>query len=410
MTWLAARPRLRGASAQRELCAALVLALGGACSRPLALDWKQDLQAASASTPLVTEGFIAVGHEHGVSLLEPDGEPRCTFDAHGEVIGRPASNGTLVYFGSTNYHLYAIDLACQQVWQLAARDRIKCDTLYDAGLVFTASYDGHVYALEESSGAVRWMFPPPPPKLADVLAALAAEVDQEEVAPKTSKGKGQSDPPTSPGTTASASVPEVGDFSYSSPVIAGGVIYIGNLDGFVYALDARSGALRWRFATAGAVTSTPLVAKGSLYVGSHDGYLYALELPSAADAQPAVRWKHPTGDWINSSARLADGVIYVGSNDRHVYALDAASGQQRWQFATKGPAIAIPTLYEDLVFAAGGSGDGTIYALERVSGALFWQDKTGGKIESDPVIVGRRLYVTSADQFLYAYEIRATKR
>ncbi len=63
----------------------------------------------------------------------------------------------------------------------------------------------------------------------------------------------------------------------SSIGLAGGVIYFGCDDGFVYALDAKSGEERWKFKTDGPVASSPWLEDGALYVGSEDGFIYALE-------------------------------------------------------------------------------------------------------------------------------------
>jgi len=48
----------------------------------------------------------------------------------------------------------------------------------------------------------------------------------------------------------------------SSPVMANGVVYVGSYDGNVYALNARTGALLWKYTTGGAVESSPAVANG----------------------------------------------------------------------------------------------------------------------------------------------------
>lgn len=108
----------------------------------------------------------------------------------------------------------------------------------------------------------------------------------------------------------------------------------------------RSPALRWRYATGGAVRSSPAVAAdGTVYVGSDDGYLYAL------NPNGRLRWRYHTGAAVESSPAIAlDGTVYVGSNDNYVYALNP-SGSLKWRFFTIGmvhssPAIAV---------------DGTIY-------------------------------------------------
>ena len=64
-----------------------------------------------------------------------------------------------------------------------------------------------------------------------------------------------------------------------SPVEQGGLVYVGSRDFSLYALEAASGKLAWRFATGGPIDdSSPVVAGGMVYVGSLDGRVYALPL------------------------------------------------------------------------------------------------------------------------------------
>ncbi len=60
-------------------------------------------------------------------------------------------------------------------------------------------------------------------------------------------------------------------------MVSNGVVYVSatETDHNVYALDAATGALRWRYQTGG-VYLAPVVANGVAYVGSVDGFLYAL--------------------------------------------------------------------------------------------------------------------------------------
>jgi outer membrane protein assembly factor BamB len=44
--------------------------------------------------------------------------------------------------------------------------------------------------------------------------------------------------------------------------MANGVVYVGSYDGNVYALNARTGALLWKYTTGGTVESSPAVANG----------------------------------------------------------------------------------------------------------------------------------------------------
>jgi outer membrane protein assembly factor BamB len=64
----------------------------------------------------------------------------------------------------------------------------------------------------------------------------------------------------------------------SSPAVANGVVYVGSLNHNVYALDARTGAKLWSYATDNIVRSSPSVANGAVYVGSSDNNVYAFGL------------------------------------------------------------------------------------------------------------------------------------
>ena len=121
----------------------------------------------------------------------------------------------------------------------------------------------------------------------------------------------------------------------SSPAVAGGLLFFGSDDGFLHAVDARSGAERWRFATGGAIRSSPAVENGSVYIASRDGRLYAL-----AAATGRLRWKLAFGadlgrqnywDFYLSSPIPANGLVYAGSGDGHLYAVDRASGHVVWK-------------------------------------------------------------------------------
>jgi outer membrane protein assembly factor BamB len=107
--------------------------------------------------------------------------------------------------------------------------------------------------------------------------------------------------------------------------VAGGTAYFGSWDGNEYAVDAATGAVRWKtflgvtrapscFPPAAGVTSTPTVQGGVVYVGGGDSNWYALDATTGA-----VQWSVFTGDnsvtgghynW--SSPLLFNGFAYIG--------------------------------------------------------------------------------------------------
>ena len=65
--------------------------------------------------------------------------------------------------------------------------------------------------------------------------------------------------------------------SESSPLVVGKTVYVGDWRGDVYALDARTGKMRWRFHTGGRVKGGVTYFAGRVFVGSYDHHVYALD-------------------------------------------------------------------------------------------------------------------------------------
>ncbi len=107
----------------------------------------------------------------------------------------------------------------------------------------------------------------------------------------------------------------IGSYSFSSPAVVSGVVYVGAADDYVYALNASTGAKLWRYKTGGVINySSPAVAGGMVYIGSWDDNVYALNAKTGAKA-----WSFKTGYIIDSSPAVANGVVYVGSADCNLY-------------------------------------------------------------------------------------------
>ena len=100
--------------------------------------------------------------------------------------------------------------------------------------------------------------------------------------------------------------------------------------------------LLWSHKTGGPIAAQPIVVGSVAYVGSWDGYEYALDVTTGA-----VKWKTylgvttttvprcgPTPIGVTSSATVQNGVVYVGGGDTSWYALDAMTGKVLWTVYT----------------------------------------------------------------------------
>src|SRR5439155_22971134 len=147
-----------------------------------------------------------------------------------------------------------------------AGGRIPSTPAVANGVVFFLSYDSNFYAVHAATSALKWKF---------------ATGGERRFAAKHLHG---SEPATE-------MMPDPFDFFLSSPVVSDGVVYFGSSDTNVYALDAATGAVKWKFKTAEVVHSSPALANGTLFVGSWDTYLYALDAASGKE-----KWRFKTGE------------------------------------------------------------------------------------------------------------------
>ncbi len=184
----------------------------------------------------------------------------------------------------------------------------------------------------------------------------------------------------------------------SSPAVGpDGTIYVGCVDGFLYALNPLNGGEKWRFNALGFITSSPAIgADGTIYVGSSAGILFAINPENGTR-----RWAFTAGDRIDSSPAIAaDGTIYFGSDDQNLYAVTPA-GEKLWQFPTGAPIFGSPAIGADGTIYIG-SGDQRMYAVFPDS-TLNWSFFTNGDIQSSPVLAADgTIYFASSDAFFYA--------
>jgi outer membrane protein assembly factor BamB/serine/threonine protein kinase len=182
----------------------------------------------------------------------------------------------------------------------------------------------------------------------------------------------------------------------TSPVVSNGVVYIGSLDGGLYAFDAVTGQREWVDFTNGPISSTAAVMDGVVYVGSNDDKLYAFDAVTGKQ-----KWAAATGNLINSSPVIVNGVVYVGSNDDKLYAFDAVTGKQKWAAATGGGIGTSPAVANGLIYVS--CDDYKLYAFDAATGQQKWASLAGGPI-STPAVANGLVYVSSTDGKLYTFD------
>ncbi len=197
------------------------------------------------------------------------------------------------------------------------------------------------------------------------------------------------------------------DGQISNPVYANGYVYAGN--GYSYfALDARTKAIKWRNSSFSGWFSAACVADKTVYVGYHQ------QLPVLADylcafdeATGAVKWMCLIDEalpYAISAPTAANGSVYICDWLQGLAAVDASTGKLKWRFTTNFTTVK-PCVYKDLVIIAGGEGK-VVAAINESDGSLRWS-YLGANTTSGPVVVNDTLFVGgysfSVGRNLYAF-------
>jgi len=132
--------------------------------------------------------------------------------------------------------------------------------------------------------------------------------------------------------------------------------------------------------TTGNMQATPVVVDGVMYISSGTNNVFAIDAVTGA-----IRWKYTspatTGNLTNRGVVVAEGKVFAGQRDNSLVALDQRSGQLLWktQLAPSGQGYtAAPTVYYDgLVYigVAGGEGGvrGQVGAYDAATGREAWK-------------------------------------
>ena len=316
------------------------------------------------------------------------GGVKWTFKTGGPIVASPAIADGVVYIPSADSYLYAIDQETgKEKWKYKSRMPIASSPAIAGGVLYFVSSAGSLGALDIATGKIKW--------------ALPTEYERKFEA-KNLHGL----PPEA------QTIPDAWDIFTSSPAVANGKVFFGSGDGNVYAADAQTGVLQWKFATKDVVHASPAVVGNTLYIGSWDSYLYALDTETGLE-----KWSFKTGEdptihnqvGFQSSPAVVDGTVYVGCRDAHVYAIDAATGHKKWDYPTsKSWVIGTPAVRDGVVYV-GTSDSSRFMALDAKNGRLRFNFDAKAYVFSSAALAGDLAYVGDHNGRLYAINIKSGK-
>lgn len=151
----------------------------------------------------------------------------------------------------------------------------------------------------------------------------------------------------------------------SSPALVGNRLYFGDYAGRVRALDARNGRLLWTGSAGSRVYGTAAVGQGRVFAPSVFSGLSALSASSGR-----TLWRVPLGSYGYSSPAYFNGRVYVGSYSGTVYCIHARTGRVLWTRYSGGITSGAVQVVGGVVYA------GSV-VFGRRAGIKAWDWRTG---------------------------------
>jgi len=296
------------------------------------------------------------------------------YQTDGIVISSPSIVDGVVYVGSEDENIYALDSHTgDKIWSFETEYRVKSSPAVINGKVYTGTDDGNIYCLDALTGSQIWKNTEP----GDVLQ------------------RSQSAKPR----------------LRSSPTVVGGKVYVGSLDQNVYCFDVNTGRTLWTYATGGPVTSSPAVVDGAVYITSStprpSGTLYKLNADTGAQiwnlSIPVVR-----GTEMHASPTVVDDRIFLPADAEKTYCVNATNGEVIWTITgdmdkTYQYQVGSVLYAEGKLYMA----DTDLFSFacyDATDGSRLWQNYLGREIFGSPTYSAGRVYIGMDNRALYVLD------
>ena len=160
-----------------------------------------------------------------------------------------------------------------------------------------------------------------------------------------------------------------------------------------------------------AFEATPVIAGGTIYVGDLDGTFHALALDSGQ-----TRWTFTVDAGFPSAAAVSSGaelpLVVVGDGEGIVRALDLETGKVRWEYRTGAEISGGPTIIaaDDGLRALIGSQDATLSCLRLIDGTAVWKHEIADQIRCSPTVAEGAVFVAGCDGSLHVIDVTTGKK
>jgi outer membrane protein assembly factor BamB len=341
------------------------------------------------------------------------------FKTAGPIKSSPVIDDGLVFVGSADANIYAIDLENgSRAWVYKTSDAVEATPCVAGGSVFVGSADGFLYALDVKTGSLKWKYQTG----GEILGAANwthSPRERNDTAPASPKDEtlsrgqdiwilvGSYDNKlhcVDSATGKAVWTYETESFVNGAPAVSQGVAVFGGCDARIHVVALADGNMRAQIDTGSYIAGSAALVDGQAYVGNYDNVLIKADISSREAGAPAgeILWKYSDADApFFSSPAVGESVVVVGGRDNRVHCIQRSDGRQVWAYATLGAVDSSPVICGEKVVV--GCEDGRLYMLKLSDGSKVWSYEIGQAVTSSPAVAGGMIIIGSDDGFLYAF-------
>ena len=176
----------------------------------------------------------------------------------------------------------------------------------------------------------------------------------------------------------------------------------------MYSLNLTDGSKVWEFDTGDDIEASPLLLDDAVYVGNLSGVFYCLDAHTGN-----VGWQYKCGSSIYGSANWAlspdnqEKWVLVGSYDNRLYCFEAETGELNWSYETDNYINGAPAT--DGTHVVFGGCDELLHILSVADGTKIGEVGAGSYIPGSAALMGDKAYLGHYDNKLVCIDRKEKK-
>jgi outer membrane protein assembly factor BamB len=188
---------------------------------------------------------------------------------------------------------------------------------------------------------------------------------------------------------------ETGCAVWGPGLIDNGIIYFGDEEGTLHAVEISNGKEMWHYSTEDKIMSCPTIVDTLAYLGSMDGYMSCIDIRNGV-----LVWSYKTGSGASClPPAFKNNMIFFGSHDKNFYVLDSKTGEVEKEINVGHGICCSPIVDDSCIYFTDWGGN--LHALRLDDYTENWKFKTENPIEKTPTLDGERIYLPGGDKYIY---------